>query len=239
VVGLQSLGMLETARERHVSVCTYPRGMVGLGFLAVLPLAFVMVAGPQVITAMFLAMSEEWKKTSAAFVGGGALSVTSVYSVSYFAFRFVPQDAGHMSPTAGHWIDRGILFALLVVAVLVFRNRRRTEPPAWMGRLESASAKLSFRLGFLLLGFFPSDVVTSVTVGAHLARRSEPWALGLVFVAMTVVLLGLPALTVLGSGNRAAVVLPSVRSWMNEHSWIVSECAVALFIVLTAKDLVG
>jgi Sap, sulfolipid-1-addressing protein len=213
--------------------------MVGLGLLTVLPLALVMIAGPQAITAMFLAMGEQWKKTSAAYVGGGALSVTAVYSVSYFAFRFVPQSAGHMPSASGDWIDRGILLALLVLAALVYHNRRQTEPPAWMGRLEGASPKLSFRLGFLLLGFFPSDVVTSATVGAHLARRSEPWAFGLVFVAVTVVLLGLPALTVLASGDRASAVLPTIRGWMNSHSWIVSECAVLLFVALTVKDMLG
>lgn len=213
--------------------------MVGLGFFAVLPLSFVMIAGPQIIASVFLAMSEQWKRSSAAFAVGGALSVTLVYSLSYAVFRFLPLEVTHKRVNSGHWVDVGILVLLLLLAVLVFRNRKQTEPPRWMGKLESATPKLSFRLGFLLLGVFPSDIVTSIAVGAHLARKDDPWAFGMPFVAVTVLLLGLPALTVLLFGKRAATALPTMRGWMNANSWIVSECAVLVFIVLTAKDLVG
>lgn len=47
------------------------------GFATVLPLAIVMVAGPQIITAVFLATSENWRKNSAAFLTGVLLSVLS------------------------------------------------------------------------------------------------------------------------------------------------------------------
>lgn len=35
-----------------------------------LPLAFVMIAGPQILSAIFLATTENWQKNSAAFVAG-------------------------------------------------------------------------------------------------------------------------------------------------------------------------
>ena len=37
----------------------------------------------------------------------------------------------------------------------VFLTRKQSEPPKWMGRLERANPRLSFRLGFLLLGGSP------------------------------------------------------------------------------------
>ncbi len=43
-----------------------------------------------------------------------------------------------------------------------------------MGRLETATPRLSFALGFLLLGLFPSDLLTSIAVGSYLAAHGEP-----------------------------------------------------------------
>jgi small neutral amino acid transporter SnatA (MarC family) len=45
-----------------------------------LPLAFVMIAGPQILSAIFLATSEDWRRNSAAFVAGAAVSITIVVS---------------------------------------------------------------------------------------------------------------------------------------------------------------
>lgn len=50
----------------------------------ILPLAFVMIAGPQILTAIFLATSEEWRQNSAAYVAGAALSITATITASYF-----------------------------------------------------------------------------------------------------------------------------------------------------------
>ena len=43
-----------------------------------------------------------------------------------------------------------------------------------MGKLETATPKFGFTLGFLLLGFFPSDLLTSIAIGAHLANHGDP-----------------------------------------------------------------
>ena len=39
-----------------------------MNFLVILPLVFVMIGGPQILSAIFLATSEEWRRNSAAFV---------------------------------------------------------------------------------------------------------------------------------------------------------------------------
>jgi hypothetical protein len=43
-------------------------------FLTLLPMAFVMIAGPQILSAIFLATSENWKRNSLAFIAGAAIS---------------------------------------------------------------------------------------------------------------------------------------------------------------------
>jgi small neutral amino acid transporter SnatA (MarC family) len=45
-------------------------------FFAVLPLAIVMSAGPQIITAVFLATSKDAKRTLLAFLAGVAAATT-------------------------------------------------------------------------------------------------------------------------------------------------------------------
>jgi len=52
-------------------------------------------------------------------------------------------------------------------------------------------------------------------------------------------LLAVPSLMVLLLGNRAKVLLPKVRDWMNANSWIVSEIVLVLFVVIVSKSLVS
>jgi hypothetical protein len=132
-----------------------------------------------------------------------------------------------------------LIVLLVLLALRVFRGRHESEPPRWMGRLQDASPRFSFVLGFLLLGVFPTDIITSVTAGLHLSNHGDAWADGLVFVAVTLVLLLLPALLVLALGRRAHVLLPKVRDWMNTHSWIISEFVIAFFIAIQINSLLG
>ena len=50
---------------------------------ATLPLAFVMIAGPQIISAFFFATSEKWKSDSAYFVLGGAVGLLLIVTAAY------------------------------------------------------------------------------------------------------------------------------------------------------------
>jgi Sap, sulfolipid-1-addressing protein len=206
-------------------------------FLTVLPLTFVMIAGPQIISAVFLATSEDWARTSAAYVFGAFLSITAIATLAFLLADKVKGsgDGGG----GGDGIDIAILALLVVAAIYVYLKRGVSEPPKWMGRLQTATPKFAFTLGFLLLGVFPTDIITSVTVGSKVARDAEPWWHILGFVALTLLLLALPAILVLLLGRRARTFLPKVRDWMNTHSWMVSEAVIALFIVIEINSLAG
>jgi threonine/homoserine/homoserine lactone efflux protein len=108
-----------------------------------------------------------------------------------------------------------------------------------MGKLETARPKGSFRLGFLLLGVFPTDILTSIAVGGSVARHNEPWWHVLPFVLLTLLLIALPSLLVIGLGQRGQTLLPKVRDWMNDNAWIVSEIVIGLFIVIVASSTSG
>ena len=200
-----------------------------MDFLTILPLAFVMIAGPQIISAFFFATSDSWRASSAAFVLGAAIGVTLVTTLAYLLIHGV---SGESDESGLSTVDYLVLALLLFAMFHTFRSRNQSEPPKWMGKLEDASPKFAFTLGFLLLGFFPSDLVVSISIGSHLADRGDSWVDLLPFIALTVLLLSTPAILVELLGSRAQVVLPKIRDWMDANSWIVSEGVLLLFIVI-------
>jgi hypothetical protein len=202
-----------------------------MDFAKVLPLAFVMVAGPQIISAFLFATSASWKKLSAAYVLGATISISLVVGSAYLLAKGAASSADESGPGLGT-IDYVILALLLFAMVHNYRNRNAAEPPRWMGRLQNATPKTTLILGFLLLGFFPSDLVTSVSVGSFLAHDGDSFLQALPFVGLTLLLLGSPALGVALMGKRAQSTLPKIRDWMNQNSWIVSEVVIVFFIVI-------
>jgi Sap, sulfolipid-1-addressing protein len=193
-----------------------------------------MIAGPQIISAFFFATSEDWKRTSLAYATGALISVTAFVTAAYFVTKGAKGGGGDSSgSSAGDVINVVVLALLVFAAVHVFLGRKTAEPPKWMGKLQTATPKFAFTLGLLLLGVFPTDIFSSVSVGASISRDGNPWSYTLPFVLLTVFLIALPALLVVVLGHRAEVFLPKARDWMNDNSWIVSEFVIGLFIVLT------
>jgi hypothetical protein len=199
--------------------------------LTALPLAFVMIAGPQIISAVFFATSESWARSSGAYVLGAALSITLVVTIGFLLANVIGGGGGD-DDSGLSTVDYVVLALLLFAMVQNFRTRNQSEPPKWMGKLQAATPKLAFVLGFLLLGFFPSDLVTSLSIGGHLSDDGDAWLDVLPFIGLTLLLLGSPALLVMALGHRAGVILPKVREWMTTNSWIVSEIVLAFFIVI-------
>jgi Sap, sulfolipid-1-addressing protein len=202
--------------------------------MEVLPLAFVMVAGPQILSAIFFATSEHWRSTSAAYVLGAAVSI-SLIVIAAFLLSSGASDQGASDDSIYYIILALLLFAM----VNTFRTRNTAEPPKWMGKLQTASPRFAFRLGLLLLGVFPSDLVTSITVGSYLATNGHPLWYYLAFLALTLLFLGLPALLLLVLGKRAEAFLPKARDWMNANAWIVNELVLALFVGIVISNITG
>lgn len=202
-----------------------------MDFLKILPMAFVMVAGPQIISAFFFATSERWKQLSGAYVLGAAVSISLVVGAAYLIAKGATSTSEE-GESGLRTIDYVILALLLFAMVHNYRDRNTSEPPRWMGKLQSATPKTALVLGFLLLGFFPSDVVTSFSVGSFLAHNGDTYLQALPFIGLTLLLLAAPALGVTLMGDRAQAVLPRIRDWMNENSWIVSEVVLVFFVAI-------
>ncbi|OLZ41420.1 hypothetical protein A6E15_10655 [Natrinema saccharevitans] len=211
-----------------------------MSLVEVLPLAVVMIAGPQIISSIFLSTSKRWRANSTAYVFGAALSIGLVVIVAYLlGNRLSSGGDGLLGASTRQLLYVVVLVFLLYAAIDTYRKRTVSEPPEWMGELTSAAPQFSFRLGFLLLGFFPTNIVTSVSVGTYLAADDAPVTDAAGFVLLTLFILALPSLGVFLLGKRAETALPEVRDWMNDNSWIISEAVIAIFVVLTLQNLLG
>jgi threonine/homoserine/homoserine lactone efflux protein len=197
--------------------------------LTILPLSIVMVAGPQIITAVFLATSSSWGRNTAVFLGGAAISISLFVTAGFLIGGSGDVDT---SETLSQVLDVVSIALLILAGIYVYRRRKKSEPPSWMGKLQTATPRLAFKLGFLLLGFFPTDIVTSLTVGRYLAREGASLWDGIPFVLLTLLLLALPALSVLLLGERGRAFLPKAREWMAANSWIISEAVIVFFIIV-------
>lgn len=211
-----------------------------MSLAAILPLSFVMIAGPQIVSAFFLATSKDWAKNSLSYLAGAALSITAVVTLAYVAAKGAKVAAGaRLGGTTGQVLDGIVLGLVLFLIGHVYLTRNTSEPPRWMGKLQGARPKFAFLLGLALLGVFPTDILSSITAGLHVAHHGDAWWQSLPFVALTLLLLALPAIGVLVLGTRANAVLPRIRDWMNRKAWIVSEIVLVFFAALTVNSLVS
>jgi hypothetical protein len=199
-----------------------------------------MIAGPQIISSFFLATSSDPVKNSFGYLAGAALSITTVVTLAYLLARGATSGGGGDSHgMAETVIDWAILVLVLFLITHTFLTRHTSRPPSWMGKLQHASPRFAFLLGLALLGIFPTDIASSVTVGLHVARHGGAWWQCLPFIVLTLLLLGLPLLGVLVLGERADVALPKIRDWMNDNAWVVSEVVLVFFAAITINTLAG
>jgi hypothetical protein len=211
-----------------------------VSFAQILPLAFVMIAGPQIVAAFFLATSDDWAKNSVAYISGAAISITTVVTIAYLVARGTKSAAGsEHSSTVDRIIDWVVLALMLFLIVRVYLKRGESEPPKWMSKLQAAKARFAFLLGMALLGVFPTDIASSTAAGLHVARHDDPYWQCLPFVALTLLFLAVPSLTVILLGRRAGVVLPKVRDWMNQNAWVINEIVLVFFAGVTIDSLVS
>jgi hypothetical protein len=162
-----------------------------------------------------------------------------VVTIAYVIARASKAAAGpRHAGTADRIIEWTILALMVFLIVHCYRTRKTSKPPKWMAKLQHATPTFAFLLGLVLLGVFPSDIVTSIAAGLHVGHREDPWWQCLPFVALTLLFLAFPAIAVTLLGKRSDAVLPKISTWMNRHSWIVSEIVLAFFTAITINSLV-
>jgi hypothetical protein len=210
-----------------------------MSFAQILPLAFVMIAGPQIVSAFFLATSDGWATNSLAYIAGAAVSITTFVTLAYLVGRGSKDAAGSNHETVDRVLDSVILALMLFLIVHVYLTRHTSQPPKWMSKLQTATPTFAFLLGLALLGVFPTDMASSIAAGLYVARHGDPWWQVLPFVGLTLFFLAVPSLTVVLLGKRAGLVLPKIRNWMNQNAWVINEVVLVFFAAITLNSLVG
>jgi hypothetical protein len=204
--------------------------------LAVIPLAITMNARPQIMFAIIFVTANKPLKLSAYFVTGVVIAVSVGVTVTYTLATVLGNSVSLGDPSDSGSL--GNIFQYLLVGLLVFLSiksyvgRETSEPPRWLGAMQNAGPRTAFMAGLLLLSIFPSDFVVLMTVGINLAQQNASLLGALPFVAATILIAALPALSYLLFRRRAERAMPKVRDWMNTNSWLVNIIVYVIFILL-------
>jgi hypothetical protein len=201
--------------------------------LQILPLALIMVMGPQILTAIFLVTSTEPVKNSIALligvVAAACLSVAIWFGLVDALGINPPEDDG---PTTVDYVVAGLL-ALL--AVHIWRGRGTATVPKWMSALQEAEPRRALSLGFLLILLMPTDIIAVISTVQFLHDRHEDALHAWPLIAATTLLMALPILAYTLLGRRAREAIPGIREWLTTHGWLVNLIVIVYFIFQLLK----
>jgi cytochrome c biogenesis protein CcdA len=199
--------------------------------LQILPLALVMVMGPQILTSIFLVTSNKPVKNSIALLIGVVLAA-SLSVLIWFglvdALGFHPKEGD--SPSTLDYIIAGLL---VLLAIHVYRGRGTAEVPKWMTALQEAEPKRAFSLGFLLILLMPTDIIAVISTVNFLHDNHENAVDGWPLVAATTLLMALPFIAYELLGRRAREAMPGLREWLTTNAWLVNLIVIIYFIYST------
>jgi Sap, sulfolipid-1-addressing protein len=201
--------------------------------IQILPLALIMVMGPQILTAIFLVTSREPAKNSAAMLVGVVLAASASIAIWFGLVNLIGiNPSGDEGPSTVDYIVAGLL---AVLALNVFRTRGTAKTPKWMGALQEAEPKRAFSLGFLLIFLMPTDIIAVISTVNYLHDKGFDVLHGWPLVAATTVLMALPILGYLLLGHRARDAMPGIRDWLTTNSWLVNLVVIVYFIFQIVK----
>jgi Sap, sulfolipid-1-addressing protein len=201
--------------------------------LQILPLALIMVMGPQILTSIFLVTSKEPVKNSIAMLIGVVLAASLSLLIWFGIVKAIgidPKEGG--GPTTADWIVAGVL-ALL--AIHTFRGRGTASVPKWMSALQQAEPRRALTLGFLLILLMPTDIVAVISTANWLHDNDKDLLDGWPLVAATTLLMALPILAYLLLGHRARDAMPGIRNWLTTNAWLVNLIVIVYFIYQLLK----
>jgi hypothetical protein len=201
--------------------------------LQILPLALIMVMGPQILTSIFLVTSREPVKNSIAMLVGVVLAACISLAVWFGIVKAIgidPKEGG--GPTTADWIVSGLL---ALAAIHTFLGRGKASVPKWMTALQEAEPKRAFTLAFLLILLMPTDIVAIISTANWLHDNDKDLLHGWPLVAATTLLMALPILGYLAFGRRAREVMPKLRDWLTTHAWLVNLVVIVYFIFQLLK----
>jgi hypothetical protein len=203
--------------------------------LQILPLALIMVMGPQILTAIFLVTSHEPTKNSGAMLVGVVIAASLSLPIWFGLYEVLginPGSSSDSSPSAADWVVAGLL---ALAGIHAFLGRRTASVPKWMTTLQQAEPRRAFTLGFLLILLMPTDIVAVISTAHWLHVNNDGVLHGWPLVAATTLLMALPILAYLLLGRRAREAMPGIRDWLTSNAWLVNIIVIVYFIYQLLK----
>jgi hypothetical protein len=201
--------------------------------LQILPLALIMVMGPQILTSIFLVTSREPVKNSIAMLIGVVAAACISLAIWFGIVKAIgidPKEGG--GPTTADWIVAGLL---ALAAIHTFMGRGTASVPKWMTALQEAEPRRAFTLAFLLILLMPTDIVAVISTANWLHDNDQNLLHGWPLVAATTLLMALPFLAYLLLGHRARNAMPGIRDWLTTNAWLVNIIVIVYFIYQLLK----
>ena len=201
--------------------------------LQIIPLALIMVMGPQILTAIFLVTSHEPVKNSAAMLVGVVLAATLsilIWFGLYDVLNVKPRSGS--GPSTADYVVAGLL---ALAGIHTFLGRKHASVPKWMSALQQAEPKRAFSLGFLLILLMPTDLVAVISTVHWLHDNHDNLLHAWPLVAATTLLMALPILGYLLLGRRAREAMPGIRDWLTTNAWLVNLVVIVYFIFELVK----
>lgn len=196
--------------------------------ISIIPLALVMVTGPQILTSILIATQSKWKKQASLFLIGSTLGMATVISVAYFTGFSLGKNSN------GNGILKAIIVCLLAyLIVTTYLNRNVKKQSKILDKLQNLNDKTVFAAGLFLMSIFPTDLITNLSVGSTLAYRDKPLWLSLVFIFVTLILLGLPFIFRLVFPKKADSLISQLKQYMKDYAWVINEIILILILVMT------
>ncbi len=200
--------------------------------LAVLPLSFTMMLGPQIISAVILVTSKKPIKNSFSFVAAIALAVSSGTFISFLIAMLIGVKSQSSNNQIAEIIKYIFVLLLIFLTIKTFLNRRHIKKPKWMLKLQNANTKMAFKLGLMLIFFMPSDIIIMLTVGKYLADNNLQFISTFPFILLTILVASIPIIFYLLFKKLAENKIPKIRDWMDVNSWLINIVVYIFFIFI-------
>jgi hypothetical protein len=189
--------------------------------LQILPLALIMVMGPQILTAIFLVTSQEPVKNSVAMLVAVLLAASLSMLIWFGLYEVlgINPASEKSGPGTADYVVAGLL-ALL--AIHTFMGRGDASVPKWMTALQEAKPRRAFELAALLILLMPTDIVAVIST-VHWLHKNDVGVLhGWPVVAAATLLMALPIAAYVLLGRRARQAMPGIRDWLTGNAWLVN-----------------
>ncbi len=205
--------------------------------IKVIPMATIMMLGPQILSALFILTGKNRVKASLAYI----LSIFIAASLGTLAIMFLigffkisaPSDSGQSTLVT---VIKYALVALLAFGIYKnYRDRHKKVTPRWMKIIMAGNAKSNFKLGFVLVYTAPTDLSVMLSVAFYLSLHDKSLLDALPFLLTTALFAALPLIISLIFNKWSKKFLPKANAWLTENSWIVQCLVLLLFIYLILK----